>query len=91
MFNGKLEGGSEFKASSGWLGISKHEICEPQINGEKLLASLQVAKEFILIFNNKITEESYNFVYNVDEIGINWKVHVKHLFQSHESAYSAIK
>ncbi|XP_057667238.1 jerky protein homolog-like [Diorhabda carinulata] len=77
QFNEKLEGPSNFEASSGWLKRfkSRHGIRELQIQGEKLYADLLAAELFKIKLRDILNQENYGLenVYNADETGLNWK------------------
>lgn len=75
--NKKICGDESFVASNGWLYRfkSRHGIRELEIQGEKLLADVEVANSFKYSFKNFLNENNYDldFIYNADETGLNWK------------------
>lgn len=76
LFNEKLNGSKEFKASSGWLDrFKKRNLIQlPFVQGEKLSANIDAAIEFCFKFQHLIVEENYdlNFIFNATESGIYW-------------------
>lgn len=86
----KLEAGSEFTASEGWIDRwkSRHGVRFVSISGEKLSADAEAAKEFSVKFQ-EIVEENELLpcqVYNIDETGLNFKMlPTKTLAASNES------
>ncbi|XP_043477997.1 jerky protein homolog-like isoform X2 [Leptopilina heterotoma] len=76
IFNDKLNGSKEFKASFGWLDrFKKRNAIQFTLQGEKLTANVDSAIEYCFQFQNLISEENYNLslVFNADESGIFWK------------------
>ncbi|KAJ8720806.1 hypothetical protein PYW08_006271 [Mythimna loreyi] len=77
QFNEKLEGPSNFQASTGWLKRfkSRHGIRELQIQGEKLSADSSAAESFKIKLRDIMNQEKYALenVCNADETGLNWK------------------
>lgn len=83
LFNEKMNGNPEFKASSGWLKNFKnrHGIRELLVEGEKMSSATVdncqptvdnfMAKFLKLITDNNLTREQ---VYNADETGLNYRV-----------------
>lgn len=74
----KLEAGSEFAASEGWIDRwkTRHGVRFVSISGEKLSADAEAAKEFSVKFQ-KIVKENELLpcqVYNTDETGLNFKM-----------------
>lgn len=76
IFNEKLNGSKEFKASLGWLDrFKKRNDIQFTLQSEKLTANIDTAIEYCFQFQNLISEENYNLslVFNADESGIFWK------------------
>lgn len=72
MFAEKMEGLSEFKASSVWLRNFKvrHGIRELDLCGEKLSANNNAAENFLEEFKSVTHDYDPEFVYNADETGL---------------------
>lgn len=74
----KLEVGSEFKASEGWIDRwkTRHGIRFISICGEKLSADAEAANEFSVKFQEIVKENELLpcQVYNIDETGLNYKM-----------------
>ncbi|XP_060845640.1 jerky protein homolog-like [Rhopalosiphum padi] len=74
----KLEAGSEFTASEGWIDRwkTRHGVRFVSITGEKLSADAEAAKKFAMKFREIV--EQYELlpcqVYNIDETGLNYKM-----------------
>ncbi|KAF2899297.1 hypothetical protein ILUMI_06877 [Ignelater luminosus] len=74
----KVEAGSEFAASEGWIDRwkTRHGVRFVSISGEKLSADAEAAKEFSVKFQ-EIVEENELLpcqVYNIDETVLNYKM-----------------
>lgn len=74
----KLEAGSEFAASEGWIDRwkTRHSVRFVSISGEKLSANAEAAKEFSAKFQEIVKENELLpcQVYNTDETGLNFKM-----------------
>jgi hypothetical protein len=77
IFNEKLGGDPQFKASNGWLRNFKagHGIHDLKIHREKMPANTESADGFVFKFKTKTKEVNYNddFMYTADETGLYWK------------------
>lgn len=77
QLNKKLDGPSDFKASSGWLTNFKirHGIRELQIEGEILSGDNAGSEAFKIKFNEIVRTQKYSRddIYNADETGVNWR------------------
>lgn len=77
LFNEKLRGPADFKASTGWLKNfkSRHGIRELEVQGERLSSDPIAAEEFKHNLAEFLENENYSLddVYNADETGFNWK------------------
>ncbi|XP_050338865.1 jerky protein homolog-like [Bactrocera neohumeralis] len=86
-FNQKLGGDNSFKASCGWLARfkSRHGIRELEIQGKKLSANVASANSFVDELKEFLDEKEYDFdfVYNADETGLNWKALPSRSLASH--------
>ncbi|KAF2890091.1 hypothetical protein ILUMI_16082 [Ignelater luminosus] len=74
----KVEAGSEFAASEGWIDRwkTRHGVRFVSISGEKLSADAEAAKEFSVKFQEIVEENELLTcqVYNIDETGLNYKM-----------------
>lgn len=77
QLNKKLNGPTDFKASTGWLKNFKmrHGIRELQIEGEILSGDSAASEEFKIKFSELVISQNYSRddVYNADETGVNWR------------------
>lgn len=76
-FNKKLNGPTDFKASSGWLSKFKqrHGIRQLDVQGESLSGDTVAAEAFIQLFKEIVGDKGFSRddVYNADETGVNWR------------------
>lgn len=76
VYNEKLGGPSNFRASNGWMQKfkSRHGIRDLATKGEKFSGNVDATPTFVTKFNRLITEGGYDLdnVYNADETGLTW-------------------
>lgn len=86
IFNSKIGGTTDFKASSGWLKHfkSRHGIRGLNIEGEISSCHFLLVEKFKEIFLNTVKRERYtrNDIYNADKTGVNWKALSRKLLAS---------